>query len=167
LADIVFLILLILHVGFVVGWLGGAVLFVSIIVPSLPRISASSRIEFTKETLPRYGRYLRIMTGGAIVAGLLLYYYITRVATSLAPSGAGMPFIDGGVLLGLIAAILVFGVVIPTINKLVKVLKQGPATGESTMPEAARLQRRLSLVANSAIGVLSLALILMLIGASI
>ncbi len=38
-ADAAFLVLLILHVGAIVAWMGGAALFVSVIIPSLSKMS--------------------------------------------------------------------------------------------------------------------------------
>jgi len=169
LADIIFLVLLILHIGFIVSWLGGALLFVSIITPTLAKISASSRIEFIVATLPRYIRFIGITATGSLVAGVLLFVYITRVATSLAPSESGFPFIGIGAAFGLAAVIVALGVVIPTGSKLVKLLKQMPASNESpsSMPKAAQLQKRLRTGASSAVGLLALTLILMIVGESI
>jgi hypothetical protein len=171
LADIIFLVLLIIHVGFIVAWLGGAVLFVSIITPALAKISASSRIEFTVATLPRYVRFIGVAATGSVVAGVLLLLYISGVATSLAPSGSGFPFIGVGALFGLAALVIATGVVIPAGNKLVRVLKSISTNTTNQIPspmsEALGLQKRLRTGAILAVALLSVTLILMIIGANI
>jgi uncharacterized membrane protein len=170
LADFIFLMLVILHIGFIVGWMGGGILFVSIINPAIAKISASSRAEFVLAVLPRYIRFVGFVSTGAVVAGVLLFLYITQVATSLAPSGSGLPFIVFGALLGLVALILATGVVIPTSNKLVQALRSasgGPQTGASSPATViAGMQKRLRASASSAVGLLAITLILMVIGAS-
>ena len=51
--DIIFLTLLTLHIVTVVAWVGGALLFISVIFPSLRNMSPASRGEFMASTLPR------------------------------------------------------------------------------------------------------------------
>src|SRR5438046_8327835 len=93
-ADALFLVLLILHIGAIVSWMACSALFVSVIIPSLSKMSPASRAEFIQSALPRY---LRFITGSsilAITAGLILYGYIT-------PSGPGAIYIQAGAVLGL------------------------------------------------------------------
>ncbi len=81
-ADATFLVLLVLHVGAIVAWMGGAALFVSVIIPSLSKMSPASRAEFIQSALPRY---LRFITGSsilAIIAGVILYGYVTTQTTN-------------------------------------------------------------------------------------
>jgi hypothetical protein len=175
LADVIFLFLLLLHVVFIVAWLGGGVLFVFIITPALATISPNSRAEVVIAVLPRYTRFLAFVSSGAVVAGVLLLIYISDAATSLAPSKTGTPFIGVGALLGLIALIVATAVVIPTANRLVGALKSasnkpeligesGDLTTASVIPA---IQRRLRAGAGAAVGLLTIVLILMVIGASV
>ncbi len=134
-------------------------------------MDASSRREFIVTVLPKYIRYLAIVSIVAVLAGVLLLVYITALATSLAPSAAGSPFIAIGALVGLVALIVAFAVVIPTGNKLVALLR---SSGDSLSAEPAkpspvipRLQNRLRAGAGVAVGLLGLALILMIVGGSI
>jgi hypothetical protein len=173
-ADIIFLVLLILHVVFVVAWLGGGVLFVSIITPALVTVSTNSRAEVIVAVLPRYTRFIGLVSTGAIVFGVLLLLYVNEIATSLAPSATGTPFIGVGALFGLIALIIAIAVIIPTGNRLVEALKavSNSNPGATSEPSGAtsaipRLQRRLRSGAGGAVGLLTIALILMLIGASV
>src|SRR5690348_10319258 len=112
-AEALFLVLLIIHIGAIVAWMGGAALFVSVIIPSLSKMSPASRAEFIQSALPRY---LRFITGSsilAILAGLILYGYITQIATAYAPSSSGSIFIQAGATLGLVVLIIALGVVVP------------------------------------------------------
>src|SRR5207249_8469 len=62
--DVLFIVLLVLHVGSIVAWMGGGALFLSVISPSLSKMSPSSRSEFVRLTLPRYFRFI---TGSSII----------------------------------------------------------------------------------------------------
>ena len=169
-ADVVFVVLLILHIAFIAIWAGAATLFSSIVAPALQKISPSSRAEFVIEILPRYTRFIVGTATGAIVVGVILYGYIIRVATSYAPSSSGLPFIEAGAVSGLIAYAIAVGVVYPTANKLVSKLKMMPKpakAGDPSVLEVARLQNRLRAGAGSAAGILALTLVLMVVGASI
>src|SRR5207244_8170978 len=99
-------------------------LFVSVLAPSLRRMSPASRGEFTVSVLPSYMRFIGGSSIAAAVAGLALYAYITQVATSLAPSNSGLIYIQLGAVVTLIVLLIAFGVLIPTSRKLVGLMKQ-------------------------------------------
>ncbi|HXQ92202.1 MAG TPA: hypothetical protein VN739_04290 [Nitrososphaerales archaeon] len=168
-ADIVFIAILILHIGFIVTWFGGAALFSMIIAPSLAKIAPAARAEFVIATLPRYIRFIAGSATGAIIFGVLLFGYISR-STTLAPSSSGLPLIEAGAVLGLLAYIIAMGVVYPTANKLVKTMKQmSSSTGAAGQSESAiaQMQQRMRIGASAAAGILGLTLILMIVGASV
>ncbi len=89
-------------------------MFVSVLAPSLRRMSPASRGEFTLSVLPSYMRFIGGSSIAAAVAGLALYAYITQVATSLAPSGSGLIYIQIGAVVTLIVLLIAFGVLIPS-----------------------------------------------------
>lgn len=172
-ADLAFLVLLVIHVGAIVAWMGGAALFVSVIIPSLSRMSPSSRAEFIQSALPKY---LRFITGSsilAIVAGLILYGYITQTATSLAPSPSGSIYIQAGAVIGLVVLIIALGVLVPAGRKFISLTKQIPkpqsqsSTQDPMAAQIAALQRRMGITGRLGVALLGVALILMIIGASI
>src|SRR2546430_12550816 len=109
-ADAVFLVLLVLHVGSIIAWMGGATLFVSVLTPALRRMSPASRGEFVLSVIPSYMRFIGGSSIAAAVAGLALYAYITQVATSLAPSNSGLIFIQVGAVVTIIVLLIAFGV---------------------------------------------------------
>jgi uncharacterized membrane protein len=171
-ADAVFLVLLVLHVGSIIAWMGGATLFVSVLAPSLRKMSPATRGEFTISVLPSYMRFIGGTSITAAVAGLALYAYITQVATSFAPSSSGQIYIQVGVVVTLIVLLIAFGVLIPTSRKLVGLLKQSQkqATpgGDSAMSaQVGSLQKRLGMAARLGVVLLAVTFILMIIGANI
>ena len=174
-ADFIFLILLIIHVGAIAVWLGGGILFSSVIAPTLQNIQASARAEFLVSAIPRYVRFILASAIAAIIAGVALFGYIAQATTSLAPSGSGLIYVEAGTILGLIAFIFGAGVVYPSGMKLASVLKRGttsttssPQSGVANSPnETTRLQGRLRMGASVSTGLLAITLILMLVGASI
>jgi len=171
-ADAVFLVLLVLHVGAIVAWMGGASLFISVIIPSLSKMSPSSKAEFIVSALPRYLRFISGSSILAIIAGVILYGYTTQTATSLAPSSSGLVYVQAGAVLGLVVLIIAFGVLVPTGRKLVSLVKQqpkpqaAPTTQDPIATQIASLQRRMGMAGRLGVTLLGIALILMIIGAS-
>ena len=163
-ADYIVIILLVLHITFIALWAGAAVILSSIVMPSLAKISAGSRAEFSLTTLPLFARFIAITSTGAVLAGVLLFFYETQVATSLAPSSSGVIFIVAGAGIGLIAYILAIGVSYPTANRVVGLLKSTDQQAKSEIP---RLQARMSAAAGAVSGLLAVTLVLMVIGASL
>lgn len=170
--DPVFLLLLVIHVGSIIAWMGGATLFVSVLAPSLRKVSPATRGEFTLSVLPSYMRFIGGSSITAAVAGLALYAYITQVQTSLAPSGSGLTYIQIGAIVTLIVLLIAFGVLIPTSRKLVGLLKQSQKQaapgGDSEMSaQVGNLQKRLGMAARLGVLLLAVTFILMIVGASI
>jgi uncharacterized membrane protein len=169
-ADAVFLILLILHVGSIIAWMGGATLFVSVLAPALRKMSPASRSEFILSALPQYMRFIGGSSIAAAVAGLALYAYITQVATSLEPSGSGTIYIQVGAVVTLIVLLIAFVVLIPTSRKLVRLLKQSqtaPGGDSAISAQVGSLQKRLGMAARLGVLLLAVTFILMVVGASI
>jgi uncharacterized membrane protein len=171
-ADAVFVVLLLLHVGSIVAWMGGATLFVSVLAPSMRKMSPASRGEFTLSVLPSYMRFIGGSSIAAAVAGLALYAYITQMGPPLAPSNSGLTYIQIGAVVTLIVLLIAFGVLIPTSRKLVGLLKmsqkQATPGGDAAMSaQVASLQKRLGMAARLGVFLLALTFILMIVGASI
>lgn len=111
----------------------------------------------------------------AIIVGLILYVYSVQITPSTGPSSSGLIGIQGGALLGLVALILVYAVVIPTSRKLVQVAVQAStsnanaATSSSTTgtQDIAQLGKRIRAAGGLGVLLLLLALIMMLVGAVI
>jgi uncharacterized membrane protein len=170
LSDIIFLALLIVHVGTVVLWMGASILYVSVLGPSITKLSPSSRADLMKTIGSAYERYVVWNATIAIAAGLILYGYITQVSKSLAPTSSGLVWIVAGVLFGLVAYIIGIMVVTRSNRKLMRMMSQsttsssdsGGASGEMRM-----VQRRLAVGGSLQALFLLLALLSMVVGANI
>lgn len=170
--DAVFLVLLVLHVGSIIAWMGGATLFVSVLSPSLRKMSPQARGEFVVSVLPSYMRFIGGSSAAAAIAGLALYAYITQVATSFAPSNSGLPYIQAGAVATLIVLIIAFGILIPTTRKLVDLVRksqsQAASSGDAAMSaQVAGLQKRLGIAARLGVLLLAATFILMILGANV
>ncbi len=167
-ADIVFIVLLVLHVATVVAWMGGALVFVSVVFPSLRGMPPASRGGFMASTLPRYINFASGSSLAATVTGLVLYWYPSQAAPSLAPSGAGLVAIQAGAVLGVMALILMLGVSRPSSMKMVSLSRQMAATPNETVGrQMSSLQRRSVVGGLLGVALLGLSLILMVVGAEL
>src|SRR2546428_8522807 len=93
-APIVITILAYLHISSAMGWLGGAVLFVSVVGPGLRSLSPMARLEFLAKIGPGATRFFIGSSTATIVFGLALLF---------AFPGASSTTITAGLTLGLIA----------------------------------------------------------------
>lgn len=173
-ADIIFLTLLFVHIITVVLWMGASILFVSVLAPSLAKVTASSRVALFKAIAPRYLRYAGSTATIAIADGLILYAYIngyiSQVSSSLAPSQSGIPWILAGVLFGLAAYVIGIGVVLRSNRKLLALMSQtpiSPTDAGGPSGEMQTLQRRIAMSSGLQAMLLFLALLSMVLGANI
>ncbi len=164
--DVLFLALLVVHVTSIVAWMGGAVLFVSVIAPSLRTMSPAARGEFVTATLPSYFRFIQGSSITAVVAGLVLYTY--QITTGQAPTGSGGISLQVGITLALIALIVLFGLGMPAGRKMVALVKQmGKGPSEDLAAQLALQQRKATMAARSGVALLGVTLVLMILGAEL
>ncbi len=167
-ADIVFVVLLVLHVGTVVAWMGGALVFVSVVFPALRGMPPASRGGFITSVLPRYVNFASASSLATTVTGLVLYWYFTQSAPSLPPSGIGLVSIQVGAVLSLMALVAMFGISRPSSRRLVSLTKQMAVTpNESTSRQMSSLQRRSVVGGLLGVALLGLSLIMMVLGAEL
>jgi uncharacterized membrane protein len=169
LTDIIFLVLLFVHIGTVVLWMGAAVLFVSVFGPLIAKLSGPTKMDFMKIIGPAYEKYLIRNATIAIVAGLILYAYISQPGSGLAPTSAGAPWLLAGILLALVAYIIGLAVIRSANHKLWSLMSQAPLaqTGSPPSPEAQALQRRVAASSGIQALLLVLALLFMVLGANL
>ena len=169
LTDIVFLVLLFVHVGTVVLWMGASILYVSVLGPSIKRLSPSSRADLIKAIGSAYERYNLRNATIAIVAGLILYAYVTgrivSVSSNVMLGDSGMPWILAGILFGLAAYILGIAVVMRANRGLMRQMGAAPA-GSAPSAEMMSLQRRVAMGSGLQALFLVLALLFMIVGAN-
>jgi uncharacterized membrane protein len=169
LTDIIFLVLLIVHIGTVVLWMGGAILFVSVFGPLMSKFSGPTKAEFMKIIGPAYEKYIIRNATIAIIAGVILFGYISRPGSGLAPTDTGFPWLVAGVLLALVAYIIGLAVIRPANHKLWALTSQSPPS-QSTggpAPDSQMLQRRVAASSGIQALLLALALLSMVLGANL
>jgi uncharacterized membrane protein len=168
LTDFIFLVLLFVHIGTVVLWMGAAVLFVSVFGPLMAKLSGPTKIDFTKIIGPAYEKYVIRNATIAIVAGLILYAYISQPGSGLAPTSAGMPWLLAGILFALGAYIIGLAVIRSANHKLWSLMSQAQlAQTGAAPPEAQALQRRVAASSGLQALFLALALLCMVLGANL
>jgi hypothetical protein len=122
-APIVITVLAILHILFAMGWLGGAILFVSSIAPGIRSMSPAATLEFLSKVGPRSTRFFAAFATLTIVFGLALLSTVDGLATS----------INYGIAFGL-AAYLTAIVTILSFRKADHIAKEILASGKTGPP---------------------------------
>jgi uncharacterized membrane protein len=168
LTDLIFLVLLVVHIGTVVLWMGGAILFVSVFGPLMSKLSGPTKAEFMKIIGPAYEKYVIRNATVAILAGVILFGYISQPGSALAPTSTGFPWLVAGVLLALVAYIIGLVLIRPANHKLWALMSQSPPSQSTgTAPEAQALQRRVAASSGIQALLLALALLGMVLGANL
>jgi uncharacterized membrane protein len=152
-APIVVTVLAYLHIISAMGWLGGAVLFVSVLAPGLRSLTSSASLEFLAKVGPKSTRFFAFAATATIVFGLALLLAI--------PELLGTPLVFG-IGLGLVAyltavlTMLSFRKVDDIANEILAGKRQGPPP-----PEFTKALRRGGLSVTATTLLLVLALIFM------
>jgi uncharacterized membrane protein len=168
--DYIFVGLLIGHILAIVGWMGAALLFTSVLSPSLETMASSARSEFLVKAIPRYTTYVASTSGAAVVLGIALYGYAIVYASKSLPTGVALTLLQAGAGVGLVAFIIVMALVLPSARHLLRIVKEGQS---GTMQPAgrqeaiARVQSRVRTGTIGVLGLLVLVLILMVAGSTI
>jgi hypothetical protein len=134
-ALIVITILAYLHIISAMGWLGGAVLFVSVVAPGLRSLSPTARLEFLSKVGPRAIRFFIGSSTATIVFGLALLFSFPGVFGTT---------ITAGLTLGLIAYLDAMLVAIPSLRKADHLANEVLAGGQAgpPSPELAKALKR-------------------------
>lgn len=149
---LVITILAYLHIIAAMGWLGGAVLFMSVIVPGLRSFSPGASLEFLTKIESRAIMFFAGTATGTIVFGLGLLFALSISGT----------IIYTGLTLGLLAYLDAMLIAIPAFRKaehIAKDLVSGKLS--SPPPELASSLRRGTLSVASVVALLLVALMFM------
>jgi uncharacterized membrane protein len=150
-----------LHVFSAICWLGGGMVFVFILSPSLARLSPAARGEFMVKIAPKMVRFLQASAGLTILFGVLLLYNIGGFGL-LSPSSSYGIDLTIGVTFGLLAFFETEFVTAPMQLKVVRLLRDMQAEGQhQPPPELPNAVRRASLAAVLAVVLLILTSIFM------
>lgn len=145
-----------------------------------PSFSKSDMVETKPDfAISLMSKLSRFITGASvltILAGFFLFDYISTVATNILPPGSRILFIYAGAVLGFAAFVVTLASVIPSTNRIVKILKSGVLTETSgsnlALVNSKRLQIKHSLRAiRSGLGasatLLVLIFVLMILGTNL
>jgi hypothetical protein len=108
------------------------------------------------------------------MAGVILYGYVTtQTGTSFTLTTPGLYYIQAGAVIGLVVLIIALGILVPAGRKFIALTKQTPRPGTQPSPQdsmatqSVALQKRMSIAGRLGVALLGIALVLMIIGASI
>lgn len=128
-------ILLLWHIGSIIVWLGASLTFAFALSPSLRSIDVAARKTLFCAFFGKFSKLLGVSSASAILAGGILYSYLTSVDTSHVPNAWGFIFLAIGGIFGLIAAIITLGAILPQGSKLVKIVTADQAFAKNKDPE--------------------------------
>jgi uncharacterized membrane protein len=124
-ADIGLSLLLSWHIASMIIWLGSSLSFAFIVYPSISNhLSKEDRITFFQAVLPLFSKIIGTASVSTILAGILLFGYVSSVDVSKMPVGWNLIFISLGAVLGLVGIILTLGVIFPMAEKITKALHE-------------------------------------------
>jgi len=107
------------------GWLGGAVLFVSVLAPGLRALSPMANLEFLSKVGPRAARFFIGTATSTIVFGLALLASLPGLATTS---------IYAGLSIGLVAYLDAMLVAVPAFRKADHMAQEMLASGQAGPP---------------------------------
>jgi uncharacterized membrane protein len=158
-------ILLIWHVGSVVLWLGSSATFVVVVYPSLGSLSQDESRLFLRSFFPKFSKLLGASSVSTVVAGVLLYGYVSSVSTAITPTGWRTVFLLLGGVLGMIAAFLTLGVALPLASRFMNPSSQASNGPKYTVLDEATMVNGMNWVMRAIVVILSLTFVLMVTGA--
>ncbi len=147
------------HVISVVGWFGGALTFLVSIRPSLGKLSSQAGGEFMVKVLPRFVKSIQVFSVLTVIFGPLLAYTMNdgppNVFDFVSPWSR---FVTAGASLGIATLIVVFFLLTPTANGLVRIISQMQKSPQQPPPaELKALQKRMALIPPLGVSLLLLA----------
>jgi uncharacterized membrane protein len=151
-------VLTFLHIVSAMGWLGGAIFFLSAVSPGVKTFTPPASLEFLTKVGPKQVRFFAGAATATIIFGLGLLFATFGTDFSTWPS-----YIEAGFGLGLIAYLIALLVTIPTFRKLDKIAHQMIANpqGGPPPPEFAKYLKRANMAAMVVVLILLLALAFM------
>ena len=157
-----------IHIFGAIGWLGAVMVFAMVVGPSLPRLSGSTRVEFSAKVLPRYARYIEIFSVITLIFGVATVAVITDGNFSMmSPSTPFGIYISIGAVLSLVPLGLVFAVVIPSAHKIAGMSEMLMKTPGPPPAALAAASRRLRMGSMAGMVLLILVTIFMVAGATL
>jgi uncharacterized membrane protein len=155
------------HILGAIGWVGAAMFFAMVVGPLLGKLTPGARGELILKLLPRFVRYIAAFGTLTLVMGVALAFSITNgniglLSPTASPVGL---YITVGAVLALVTIGIATGVVIPTSNRIVRILQTMAQNPGPPPPELARATTRLRMGATTALVLLLVVLVFMVAAA--
>ncbi len=165
-AHIVFGILLAIHIGAVIAWMGSSFVFAWVIGPSLESMNQETRTDFLLNMLPKFSKFFSISSSTTIGAGIILAGWTFGAETSLVPGGIAFFLFLIGAVLAFVALLIAMALIVSPANRLLTMLqkvKNSPASSDETS-RIFELQRIASSGAKALSVMLPVVMLLMVFG---
>jgi hypothetical protein len=146
-------------------WLGSSATFVTVIHPSLEKLSQDESRLFLRSFLPKFSKLLGASSISTVIAGVLLFGYVSSAATPITPTGWRTLFALLGAVLGMIAAFLTLGLGLPLASRFMDPSSQISNGPKYSVLDEATMVNAMNWVMRSIVVMLSLAFVLMVMGA--
>ncbi|MCI4352726.1 MAG: hypothetical protein L3K14_04980 [Thermoplasmata archaeon] len=153
-----------LHVISAIGWLGGGIMVVFVIGPALARLSPVSTGEYFVTVVPRVGRFFQIVPVLTIVFGALLLYDNGGFGLLSLSTTYGLT-LSIGVIFALAAFVVAEFFAIPSMFKIVRMVKKMRASGQAQPPTEFLATAKLARVTGALSAVLLIITSIFMVGA--
>ncbi|HXW37555.1 MAG TPA: hypothetical protein VEJ36_06625 [Nitrososphaerales archaeon] len=159
-------ILLGLHILSAASWFGAALLFATVVGPTIGDFTPSTSGEVVVKMLPKYLRFMAVFTVLTPILGVVTAYTSSGGSLSaFAPTSSYGMFISAGALLSLITWVVVFGVIYPTGRKIIKITAEVVKNQTPQPPGLPRLAMRLKISSGVGLALLIAILVCMIAAA--
>lgn len=166
--SLVIAVLTWLHIFSAMGWMGAAMVFGMVLGPLLPTFNPATRGELVVKLFPRYVRYAEGFSVMTVIFGFALAMGISGGDFSMfSPTTTWGLFITSGATLAIIALVIAFAVIAPTVQKLVRLTEDAMKNPGPPPPELHKTSARLKSSATVALVVLTLVLVCMVAAAAL
>jgi len=152
-------VLLWLHVFSAASWFGAVMLFAMVVGPTIGDFTPTTSAEVVVKMLPKYLRFVAIVTILTPVLGLITLLASSNGSFSVFTSNTTFgAYMSAGAILSLVSWLVVFGVVYPTGRRIVRITEDFVKNQSPQPPGLPKLAMRLKI--SSGIGLALLIAIL-------
>jgi len=139
-------VLLWLHVFSAASWFGAVMLFAMVVGPTIGDFTPATSGEVVLKMLPKYLRFIVILTLLTPILGLATLLYSSNGAFAVFdPSTSFGAYMSAGVVLSLMSWLVVFAVIYPTGRKIVRITEEFVKNQAPQPPGLPRLAMRLKI----------------------
>ncbi len=141
--DILVAIITWSHIVSVICWSGAAIIFLAVISPTLPKLSAQANGEVALRLLPRYLRFIQVFAVFTLIFGPLLALTMNDgPPNSFDLVSPWSILVTAGAITGIVMLFVVFLFLTPTVRRLVRMVRQMQETSQPPPPSEMRIVQR-------------------------